>query len=213
MRGPWYRATARCRCDLFQRKRESFDIRFGQVRVLSYLCDGNAASHPNWAVGDASCEKAGSCGLNAGGKMCSRKCHAKTHSVPGATATSSPQTTQCIHNDTWSHNRDALASQTDTPHPHPLHYPHRLVTAVPNLCSFSPQTVRIPRSVDTQFPPMDRPVARQTAHGSHGKVIARPEGRHNHLKSQTDTGDLHREPIGVAARYRGPADRCGCTSS
>jgi len=33
---------------------------------------------------------------------------------PWAAATSSPRKTQCIHNDTWPHNRDALASKTDS---------------------------------------------------------------------------------------------------
>jgi hypothetical protein len=33
--------------DLFERRRERFDIRFAQVCVLSYFCDSNVASHPN----------------------------------------------------------------------------------------------------------------------------------------------------------------------
>jgi hypothetical protein len=37
--------------DLFQRRRERFNVRVAQVRVFSYFCDGDAASHPNWAVG------------------------------------------------------------------------------------------------------------------------------------------------------------------
>jgi hypothetical protein len=36
--------------DLFQRNRERFNVRFAQVRILSYFCDSNAASHPKWAV-------------------------------------------------------------------------------------------------------------------------------------------------------------------
>jgi len=37
--------------DLLQRRRDRFDVRVTQMRVLSYFCDGNVASHPNWAVG------------------------------------------------------------------------------------------------------------------------------------------------------------------
>ena len=36
--------------DLVQRLRERFHVRFAQVCVLSYFCDGNAASHPHWAM-------------------------------------------------------------------------------------------------------------------------------------------------------------------
>jgi len=50
--------------DLVQRNRERFNVSFAQVRVLSYFCDSNAASHPEWAVGDASCEEAGRCRPN-----------------------------------------------------------------------------------------------------------------------------------------------------
>jgi hypothetical protein len=32
--------------DLIQRRPESLDVRFAQVSVFSYFCDGNAASHP-----------------------------------------------------------------------------------------------------------------------------------------------------------------------
>jgi hypothetical protein len=31
-------------------QRDRFNVRFVQVRVLSYFSDGNAASHPNGAV-------------------------------------------------------------------------------------------------------------------------------------------------------------------
>lgn len=37
--------------DLVQRHRERLNVRVAQVRVFSYFCDGNAASHPNWTVG------------------------------------------------------------------------------------------------------------------------------------------------------------------
>jgi hypothetical protein len=39
--------------DLFQRRGNRFDVGVAQVRVLSYFCDGNGASHPNWSSGDA----------------------------------------------------------------------------------------------------------------------------------------------------------------
>jgi hypothetical protein len=37
--------------DLFHRQRDCFNVRVAQVGVFSYLCDGDVASHPNWAVG------------------------------------------------------------------------------------------------------------------------------------------------------------------
>jgi hypothetical protein len=36
--------------DLIERRCEGFDVGVGEVRVLSYFCDGNAASQPNTAV-------------------------------------------------------------------------------------------------------------------------------------------------------------------
>jgi hypothetical protein len=36
--------------DFLQRLSDRFDVRVAQVRVFSYFCDGNAASHPDWAV-------------------------------------------------------------------------------------------------------------------------------------------------------------------
>jgi len=36
--------------DLFKRYGDRFNVRVAQVRVLSYFCDGNAASHPDGAV-------------------------------------------------------------------------------------------------------------------------------------------------------------------
>jgi hypothetical protein len=48
--------------DLVQRQRDRFDVRVAQVGVFSYFCDGNAASHPNSALGDASGQNAGRCG-------------------------------------------------------------------------------------------------------------------------------------------------------
>ena len=44
--------------DLVQREPERFDVRVAQVRVLSYFCDRNGASHPNQVVGGAPREKA-----------------------------------------------------------------------------------------------------------------------------------------------------------
>jgi hypothetical protein len=37
--------------DLVQRRRDRFDIRFTEVGVFSYFCDGNGASHPDRATG------------------------------------------------------------------------------------------------------------------------------------------------------------------
>jgi hypothetical protein len=48
--------------DLVQRNPERFDVRFAQVCVFSYFCDGNGASHPNQGVGDASREEPGASG-------------------------------------------------------------------------------------------------------------------------------------------------------
>jgi hypothetical protein len=33
--------------DLFQRNRERFNVSFAEVRVFSYFCDSDAASHPD----------------------------------------------------------------------------------------------------------------------------------------------------------------------
>ena len=37
--------------DFLQRLRERFDVRVAQVRILSYFCDRDAASHPSSAMG------------------------------------------------------------------------------------------------------------------------------------------------------------------
>jgi hypothetical protein len=37
--------------DLIQRRRDRLDVRFTEVCVFSYFCDGNGASHPDRATG------------------------------------------------------------------------------------------------------------------------------------------------------------------
>jgi hypothetical protein len=96
--------------DLFQRNRERFNVSVAQVRVLSYFCDSDAASHPNWAVGDASCGEAGRGRLNVDEKGPGVEPR-KDSLRPKATATLFTPNAQCSHNHTSPPNRDVLGNK------------------------------------------------------------------------------------------------------
>ena len=55
--------------DFLQRLSDRFDVRVAQVRILSYFCDRDAASHPNSEMGRASGETMGRFAPNSGPVM------------------------------------------------------------------------------------------------------------------------------------------------
>jgi hypothetical protein len=144
MRGPWHPATPRCRYgSLPARTRVLRHLRRSGARIqLPLRWQRCITSQP--AVGRCR----GRRGLDAEGGTGLRKNH-NDSLRPWATATSSPQTTQCIHNGEWPHNWDAshpnrhLRDAAASANRHQTGVPRLTATAVAILClSFDNKLVK-----------------------------------------------------------------------